>query len=206
VWTVAVSADNRFASAGFDRTLAIGSLDGGGPPAVQPGHRDGVNQVVFSRDGKLVATASDDETARVWTAAGTTELDVHRSVNAIDLSPDATELVTGAHDGSVRAWSIAQRTSRVIARHHAPVRSVAYSPDGRHIASGGLDSAVWLVDRATATARVYVADGPVNRVAFSPDGTQLAAAGADLQVWSVAPIAPAFTTARVDADGEIGTP
>jgi WD40 repeat protein/serine/threonine protein kinase/energy-coupling factor transporter ATP-binding protein EcfA2 len=79
--------------------------------------------------------------------------------------------------------------------HHDAVRSVAFSPDGRLIASGSRDGAIMVWDAATRRALGQPLTGHtdrVNSVAFSPDGRLLASGGADntIRLWDVATGAP----------------
>ena len=80
--------------------------------------------------------------------------------------------------------------------HGAPVRGVAWSPDGASIATAGDDRSVrvWATDAGTQRAAFADLPGPVVGVAFSPDGTLLAAGGPSfLRVWEVATGQERFT-------------
>ena len=69
--------------------------------------------------------------------------------------------------------------------HSGSVRTVAWSPDGRHIASGSSEKTVQIWDANTG-ANVYTYHGhssPVNAVAWSPDGRHIASAGYGVHVW-----------------------
>ena len=72
------------------------------------GHGKGVTSVVFSRDGKRIATGSTDNTIKIWDAASKTELRTlvgHTSnVESMDFSPDGKLLASASEDGGTILW------------------------------------------------------------------------------------------------------
>src|SRR5947207_12366712 len=72
------------------------------------GHTGWVNAVAFSQDGSLLASASDDETVRLWNPATGQEVQMLRGhtgwINAVTFSQDGSLLASASDDRTVRLW------------------------------------------------------------------------------------------------------
>ncbi|MBD2501704.1 WD40 domain-containing protein [Anabaena azotica] len=147
------------------------------------GHQGWVNSASFSPDGKTIATASSDNTARLWTAQGQLlrELKGHQGiVLSASFSPDGKTIATASSDKTARLWTADGQLLRELQGHQGSVYSVSFSPDGKTIATASSDK----------TARLWTADGQLLRelqghqgwvrsVSFSPDGKTIATASDD---------------------------
>jgi WD40 repeat protein len=162
--------------------------------AVLTGHDASVQVAVFSPDGNLIVTASDDTTARVWDVATGREiarLMGHRGpVKSAVFSPDGNRIVTASDDTTARVWDTA--TGREVARlmgHRGSVRSAVFSPDGNRIVTVSNDTTARVWDAATGmeTARSEGHTGIVMRAGFSPDGNRIVTASWDktARIWDV---------------------
>jgi WD40 repeat protein len=130
------------------------------------GHTGGVNAVALSPNGRTLVSASHDATLRLWDpAAG-------KQVRKIQV-PDAT-----AREGG---------PSQEKGIHYGGVLTVAYSPDGRLLASGSCDGTVRVWDAGTGKElHTLPRHGrEVNSVTFSPDGNVLASGSRDhtVRLW-----------------------
>jgi RNA polymerase sigma factor (sigma-70 family) len=116
---------------------------------------------------------------------------VDAMVLSLAYSPDGKRLVTagGRKSGQLRIWDVTTGESLVTVGPVPPTRAVAYSPDGRTLATGQLDGVIVLRDAATGQERATLKGhtGGVNGLAFSPDGRSLASAGLDraVKLWDV---------------------
>jgi WD40 repeat protein len=152
-------------------------------PGIRVGHKQAVHAVVFSPDGSLLATGSDDGTARVVEARTGHEVArvTHpRPVRAVAFSPDGSLLATGSFDGTARVVEAGSGDEVARVTHSGPVRAVTFSPDGLLLATGSLDGTARVVEARTGDEVARVTHSlPVRAVAFSPDGSLLATGSDD---------------------------
>jgi len=161
---------------------------------VQLGHRDVVNSVAFSADGKLLASGSRDNNIKLWDAATGREirtLQGHSSyVLSVAFSADGKLLASGSGDNTITLWEVATgREIRTLKGHSSVVNSVAFSADGKLLASGSYDKTITLWEVATGKAirTLQGHRGNVYSVAFSADGKLLASGSWDgsTRLWNV---------------------
>jgi WD40 repeat protein len=150
------------------------------------GHTAAVRAVHWSPDGKIITTAADDGTIRVWNAETAAELRIlpgpQGKLHLATWSPDGQLLAYSGADNSVRLWS--PGGSRALDTGHE-IAALAWSPDGRSLAvankilmSNGVQ--VWDVASGRVAATIGDMQTKVNAIAWRPDGKQIAIGGADL--------------------------
>jgi WD40 repeat protein len=139
-----------------------------------------VRAVAISPDGARLATASNEETVRIWHADGSPRatLSHTRRVRAVAISPDGAWLVTASSDGTVRIWDADGAPRATLTGHTNPVNAVAISPDGAWLATASSDRTLRIWDAATGqiAAMMRVEDGLYACAWIGPSG--LAAGGA----------------------------
>ncbi len=195
----------RIASASDDRTVQVWEVGAKNPIFTFGGHTDKVLAVAWSPDGARIASAGADKTVQVWEVATRRVLFTFNGhtdrVTALAWSPDGKYIASAANDHTVQVWEWAKDTSRnfftsllfpnrrvnTYRGHSLKVTDVAWSPDGRRIASTSNDKSMQIWDAITHRTGFLHRNalGSMNSVAWSPDSRFIATGGNDktVQVW-----------------------
>jgi WD40 repeat protein/serine/threonine protein kinase len=204
---------NQLASGGWDGLVKIWDARTGKELASCNRHLFPAMCVAFSPDGKRLASGSGDHTASIWDVSTGKELlrcEGHTAaVPWVAFSPDGSRLVSAGWDKTVRVWDVTEGRSAslfglalgeapkarqafpALTGHTDRVHSVAFSPDGKLIASGSDDKCVRVWEASTGKEALppLFHRGWVWSVAFSPDNQRLAAANwstsGRVKVWRI---------------------
>lgn len=206
VTCVAFTPDGkRIASGCLDKSIKIWDASSGAVSLTLRGQP--VDTLAFSPDGKRIAASAGfgDVTIKVWdVASGEQVLTLPDCAASVVFSPDGTRIASdytpekvkfrddvSSNEFGIQIWDAASgRKTLTLKRHSAGVRSVAFSKDGKRLASAGGDGAVMVWDPTNGKHLLtcYGHAGAVGHVAFSPDGKRIASGGDDrtVKVWDAA--------------------
>lgn len=204
-WTVFSPTGNTFANIHEKEaftSLAIWDLQTLKRLSLQGGSYDRILTLIYSPNGKRLASTSDEARVMVWDSSDGRRLrsfwDERTHCQALAFSPDGQRLASGSWDRSVVVWDCdsgdrvyslpgnTQDDLRGLRRRLATrsmqepgiVTSVVFSPDGRRLALGCMDGQVQVWD-TQARNLLWTFEGyatTIHRLTFSPDGMHLAAA------------------------------
>jgi len=261
---ITLSADGkRLASASADGTLRLWQLTGligtAPPTRILARQSRPFTAVAFSPDGCLLVSGSDDGTVRLWdgitgtagrilykqtssvltlsfapgvgcglvlASAGAGDIYLwsleserllahwvghYDLIGALAFSPDGRLLASGSADCSVKLWQITPSATTAISNeppphtclegHTAPIYTLAFSPDGNSLATGGFDENVGLWDVQTRQCQIilHLHKNWVRAVAFSPNGKTLVSGGNDhmIGLWRITPNEYASVTGQL---------
>ena len=182
------------------------------------GHRDSLQSVRISPDGKLVATGGYDQRIKLW------EIESGREVKSLDghngpvfdlaFRPDGKILASVSGDRTVKLWDVATGARLdTLKESLLELYTVAFSPDGRRVAAGGVDNRirVWEVSESAKEGSnpllfsQFAHELPVLRITYSADGQTLVSSGEDrlIKVWN-APTMSIRQTLAAQSDWPVG--
>jgi WD40 repeat protein len=188
--SVAFSPDGRLLALGHNQKgVCIWDRSTASPRGLLGGHTAQVEAVAFAPDGRHLASAGRDNSVRVWDvpvarpAKQADELQHFRypgQLRAVAMSADGSRFAVGGTARTVVVWELAGRLakSRVLSGHAEPVQGIAFSPNGKFLASGSASQKdldlpgeikIWDLTTGKDLHTLKGFKGGVGRVAFSSD-------------------------------------
>ncbi len=208
VKSVTFSPDGQIlATASDDKTIKLWQVETLEEISTLFGHSHAVKSVTFSPDGQILASGSWDKTIKLWDVNSGREICTitgHQlQVNAVAFSPQGQLLASASYDRTIRLWEISaledfQRELQnrpcysllgTLSGHAWAVLTVAFSPDGKILATGSDDNTIklWEVNTGQLICTLVGHSWSVVAVAFTADGETLLSASCDktVKLWRV---------------------
>lgn len=167
IWSVALSPDGTMLVSGHhsDSTVRVWNLNTGNMERILRGHVWAVNQVAYSPNGQMIASGSFDSNIKLWNPY------TGRQIYNLN----------GPSDDPI-SWTRAFFSDHI-------VYGIAFSPDGKTLASGGVKQPIQLWGLSDGKVKMQLTGhaNDVHTVVFSFDGTLLASGSADptIRIWDL---------------------
>uniref|UniRef100_A0A8B9GLG9 Transducin beta like 1 X-linked n=1 Tax=Astyanax mexicanus TaxID=7994 RepID=A0A8B9GLG9_ASTMX len=164
--------NTTFASCSTDMCIHVCRLGSDRPLKTFTGHTNEVNAIKWDPSGTLLASCSDDMTLKV-----SKRVSKHSCFS----------LFSASFDSTVRLWDVDRGVCiHTLTRHQEPVYSVAFSPDGKFLASGSFDKCVHIWSTASgALVNSYRGTGGIFEVCWNSTGDKVGASASDGSVSSL---------------------
>ncbi|MCB1188948.1 MAG: TIR domain-containing protein [Leptospiraceae bacterium] len=160
------------------------------------GHNEEVKIIVFSPDGKMVASGADDNKIKLWDVNSGKKIHTfigHKGlVHDLSFSPDGKTIASSSQDSTVKLWNVVSgKEIQTLKGHSDSINSVSFIPtDGKTIVSASDDSTIilWDVTSGKIIQTLKSRNGIIHNVGFSPDGKTIASGSQDgtIKLWNVA--------------------
>ena len=189
--SVAIAPDGKRVIVGFnDGSLGLVALNN---PKLRwqhhRAHNEDIQRLAFSSDSTLLATASFDDTVKLWQVQPNQlvekqTLSGHKdNVNAVAFSPDNHLLATGSYDGQIGLFTLGTKQKRFYQADKERIYSVEFDKSGTRLLSSGKEGYTRLWDINTEPPQLLKEFPPTqDRVlwaSFSPDNQWIASVGRD---------------------------
>jgi WD40 repeat protein/serine/threonine protein kinase len=161
---------------------------------ILPGHGEAITGIAFSCDRSLMATSSDDDTAKVWDLETGVELITlvghNGDVTEVDFHPSGMYVATASMDQTTKIWDLSTGEAIMsLFGHTEPVLDASFNIDGTLLATAGADGTAILWDTETGEDLITFRghSGAVHSVQFANNGLHLGTGGEDstARIWDI---------------------
>ena len=197
---------HAIASSSADETVQVWDASSGQTLVTQRSNALQAQAIAWSPDSQYLAVTSGllSETVQIWDASTGKVSSTHarysghsESIQALAWSPDGIYVASTGDDSTVQVWDVTTGRAAFTYRGHSKhsgtsgssisIKTLAWSPDGKRIASGGDDKRIHVWDALTGGNIVvyYAHTDIINALTWSPGGTHIASASDDktVHVW-----------------------
>ena len=163
------------------------------------GHKGAVLDLRWSRDSRVIFSASADMTVASWDLETGTRIRKHTGheevIDCLDVSRRGEELiVSGGDDGYVGIWDPRQKHAADFIESEFPITSIALAEAGNELYTGGIDNdiKVWDMRKKSVAYTMVGHTDTVTSLQVSPDGQALVSNSHDgtVRTWDIRPFAP----------------
>lgn len=177
----------------FSNSILFAQDDRKAELVIQTGHSNSVDSIVFSKDGKLIATTGYDKNIILWDAATGKQLKTLKGIHSVvslAFSPDGRTLASDYYK-AIRLWDPESGTViKTLEGHTDSIASIAFSPDGKFIVSGSHDKTVIVWDAVEGKMLKTLGghQAQINDVKISPAGGAVIASASDdhtVKLWNI---------------------
>lgn len=193
VQDLCLSTDGQYAiSASWDKTLRLWDLNANSSIARFEGHKHDVLSVSLSKDNRQIISAGRDKTIKLWNIFGECKYTTPETPEWITsvkfvLAEETGPIISAGYDRLIRVWDRNTFQQKFALKGHTGyINSIAVSPDGTIVASGGRDARINFYDiKKGEHVKTITTNEEINCLTYSPNRSWIAAAtNSSLKIYS----------------------